>query len=181
MFRELFSKFGLILLIPVILICFPFVCTACHHLRVVLFPRVIFAWNDEAFYLRGLNDFVYWGEVAEVRIINMHSLSLSRRSWHRNWLKYAFFIIMHPFKIMHPFSFEYSFLVLRLYNEDMIIESLSMIRKFQYGMNEISYDGYGIVVDPQSSGVTCEEMLKLFRSNCKKLEIDQINETTVYY
>ena len=181
MFRKLFSEFGLILLIPIILICFPFVCSACHHLRIVLFPRVVFAWNDEAFYLRGLNDFVYCGEVAEVRIINMHSLSLSGRSWHRNWLKYAFFIIMHPFKTMPPFSFEYSFLVLRFSNEDMIVESLSMIRKFQYVINEISYDGYGIVVDPQSSGVTCEEMVHLFRSKCKNLEIDQINEDIVYF
>ena len=182
MFREFFSELRLILSIPIILICFPFVCSACHYLRVVLFPRVVFAWNDEAFYLRGLNDFVYWGEVAEIRIVSIISPFRSGgKLLRRNWLKYAFFIIMHSFKTMHPFSFEYSFLVLRLYNEDMIVESLSMIRKFQYVINEISYDGYGIVVDPQSSGVTCEEMLKLFRSNCKKLEIDQINETTVYY
>ena len=182
MFRKLFSEFGLILSIPIILICSPFAFFACHYLRVVLFPRVVFAWNDEAFYLRGLNDFVYWGEVAEIRIVSIISPSRSGgKPLGKNWLKYAFFIIMHPFKTMRPFSFEYNFLVLRLYNEDMIVESLSVIRKFRYVINEISYGGYGIVVDPQSSGVTCEEMVHLFRSKCKKLEIDQINEDIVRF
>ena len=82
---------------------------------------------------------------------------------------------------MRSFLFEYNFLVLRLYNEDMIVESLSVIRKFRYVINEISYGGYGIVVDPQSSGVTCEEMVHLFRNKCKKLEIDQINEDIVRF
>ena len=177
MFRELFSEFGLILLIPIILICFPFVCSACHHLRVVLFPRVIFAWNDEAFYLRGLNDFVYWGEVAEVRILDIDLRFLR----FINYRKYVFFRIMHPFLFPHRFfMFSYRCLVIRLYNEDMIVESLSVIRKSRHLINEIFY-GYGIVVDPQSSGVTCEEMLQLFKSNCKKLGSDQTEEIHMYH
>lgn len=177
MFREFFSELRLILSIPIILICFPFVCSACHYLRVVLFPRVVFAWNDEAFYLRGLNDFVYWGEVAEVRIldIDLYLLRFTNR-----W-KYMFFRIMHPFLFPHRFFwFSYRCLVIRLYNEDMIVESLSVIRKFRHLINEIFY-GYGIVVDPQNSGVTCEEMLQLFKSNCKKLGSDQTEEIHMYH
>lgn len=125
---------------------------------------------------------MYWGDVAEVRIVNIISIFRSGgKPLGKNWLKYAFFIIMHPFKTMRSFLFDYNFLVLRLYNEDMIVESLSVIRKFRYVINEISYGGYGIVVDPQSSGVTCEEMVHLFRNKCKKLEIDQINEDIVRF
>jgi hypothetical protein len=177
MFRKLFSEFGLILSIPIILICFPFVCSACHHLRIVLFPRVVFAWNDEAFYLRGLNDFVYWGEVAEVRILDINLRFLR----FINYGKYIFFRIMHPFLFPHRFfCLSYRCLVIRLYNEDMIVESLSVIRKSRHLINEIFY-GYGIVVDLQNSGVTCEEMLQLFKSNCKKLESDQTEEIHMYH
>ena len=175
--HELYSEFGLILSIPIILICSPFAFFACHYLRVVLFPRVVFAWNDEAFYLRGLNDFVYWGEVAEVRIldIDLYLLRFTNR-----W-KYMFFRIMHPFLFPHRFFWlSYRCLVIRLYNEDMIVESLSVIRKSRHLINEIFY-GYGIVVDLQNSGVTCEEMLQLFKSNCKKLESDQTEEIHMYH
>lgn len=108
-------------------------------IRDVLYPKVVFAYHRDGFYLRNGEFFVPWSDVSKVVIL----------------------------RVLDKYNIRYKdeVIALKFKNEDMFIRSLSAFDKFIYFLKNRIY-GYGVWICFKATEANPTEVFSIFMRKC---------------